>query len=507
MLTERKTAKALYAEMQATREPYLARARRCAELTIPYLLPPEGTRGQDLPTPWQALGAMGVNTLANKITLALMPPNTPFFKLRLQASTKMAVNQAGAKQDVDQLMVQFENRIMEAVDDSSDRVAVVEGVKQLIVAGNVLVYQPPSGATMNVYKLDQYVAKRDRKGNLLRVVIKECISALAVPDELKAAVETELKDHKTTDNTVEIYTVIERMNRLHYQVWQEICDQKVPRSEGILLADTMPYQALRWGRIDGEDYGRGLVEEYLGDLTTLEGLQKAVVEASAAAAKLIFLRNPGSATTAQEFAEAENGDVVDGLENDLKAVQANKLQDMRAAQESISKIEGRLAKAFLMVSSVQRQAERVTAEEIRLMANDLEDSLGGIYSQLTLEFQLPYLKRKIALLQMQNQLPHFPKGSVAPTIVTGIAALGRNHEVTRIMAWAQACSALVGPEEFARRANSESLFKTLGTAYGVEVSDHVKTNEQMAAEAQAQQRAQLTQSVAPEIVKQQTQTK
>ena len=69
------TAKSMYDEMTTVRQPYLDRARECAALTIPTLMPPEGSRGQSLPTPWQSAGAMGVNTLSNKMILALMPRN------------------------------------------------------------------------------------------------------------------------------------------------------------------------------------------------------------------------------------------------------------------------------------------------------------------------------------------------------------------------------------------------------------------------------------------------
>ena len=55
-------------------------------------------------------------------------------------------------------------------------------------------------------------------------------------------------------------------------------------------------------------------------------------------------------------------------------------------------IQDRLSQAFLLNSSVQRNAERVTAEEIKFVASELESTLGGIYGVLTQEFQQPLLK-------------------------------------------------------------------------------------------------------------------
>jgi len=500
MLSTHKSAKAMYDELTATREPYLTRARECSELTIPSLIPQEGGRGQSLPTPYQSVGAMGVNSISNKLVLTLLPPNTPFFRLQMDDNTRAAMKQAGAIGDVEQVLASYEGTITREIEANADRVAAVEAGRHLVVAGNILVHVPASG-TMRVYKLDQYVVKRDRSGNLLRLVIKECISSVALPDEIAEVAKVEATKMNRVDGAVDVYTVVERQSRKVYKTWQEVAGAVVPRSQGMIMADALSYLPLRWSRIDGEDYGRGLVEEYLGDLQSLDGLQKAVNEASAASAKIVYLRNPSSATTADDFASSENGDVLDGLENDFKIVQAQKNADMQAALTTITTLEQRLSKAFLMVSSVQRDAERVTAEEIRLMAGDLEDSLGGVYSTLTLEFQLPYVKRKIALMQMQGKLPHFPKGTVSPTIVTGIAALGRNHEVTKMMSWARACAALVGPEEFARRINSEQLFGILGSAYGVQVGDVVKSEKQLQAEAQAEAQRQMVNTVAPEVIR------
>lgn len=43
----------------------------------------------------------------------------------------------------------------------------------------------------------------------------------------------------------------------------------------------------------------------------------------------------------------------------------------------IQDLTRRLEQAFLVASSVARQSERTTATEIRYMASDLEEALGG----------------------------------------------------------------------------------------------------------------------------------
>ena len=65
-----------YAQCESSRDAFLQRGRDAAELTIPTLLPPEGHSGSTVyQTPYQGVGARGVNNLASKLLLALLPPN------------------------------------------------------------------------------------------------------------------------------------------------------------------------------------------------------------------------------------------------------------------------------------------------------------------------------------------------------------------------------------------------------------------------------------------------
>ena len=74
--------KAYYNACEGGRDAFLRRARDCAELTIPYLVPPSHQTGSTTyVTPFQGVGARGVNNLASKLLLALLPPNSPFFRV------------------------------------------------------------------------------------------------------------------------------------------------------------------------------------------------------------------------------------------------------------------------------------------------------------------------------------------------------------------------------------------------------------------------------------------
>ena len=157
-----------------------------------------------------------------------------------------------------------------------------------------------------------------------------------------------------------------------WHIYQEVKGLVIPGSEGTYPLDKSPWIPLRFTKIDGEDYGRGYVEEYLGDLRSLEALTMAIVEGSAISAKVLFLVNPNGVTEQRTLVEAPNGAVRTGNAEDVTVLQVQKNNDFNTAYQMIEAISQRLAFAFLMNTAVQRGGERVTAEEIRYMRGELK---------------------------------------------------------------------------------------------------------------------------------------
>jgi hypothetical protein len=282
-----------------------------------------------------------------------------------------------------------------------------------------------------------------------------------------------------------------------WQVYQEIKGNKIPGTEGSYPIDKSPWIPIRFTKIDGEDYGRGYVEEYLGDLKSLEGLSQAIVEGSAAAAKVLFMVNPNGVTDMAQLAEADNGSFVEGTQADVSALQLQKFNDFRVALETVNTINERLSFAFLLNSAVQRSGERVTAEEIRYMANELESALGGIYSILSQEFQLPLVKRIMFQMERGKRLPTLPEGTVEPVIVTGMEALGRGNDLARLD---QFISVVQQIPDAAGMINWTDYLTRRGTALGIDMKGLVKSEEQVAQEQQqAQQMAMMQQAMNPAI--------
>lgn len=477
------TAQGRYQTCEEYREPFLERARDSSKLTLPTLIPPSNeSSSTKYSTPYSGIGARGVNNLASKLLLSLVPANSPFFRLKMDDFViKEIEGDEALKTSIEEGLSQIERAIMTDIDVMADRVAIFEALKHLIIAGNVLLFVGDKG--IRVFPLSRYVIKRDPQGSVLEIVTKECVSPNALPKEIRQPVLDQLKGD---EKTIDIYTHVLRVKD-KYKIYQEVKGIQIPKSHGSYDLDKSPFIPLRFNRIDSEDWGRGYVEEYYGDLKSLEGLTQAIVQGSAAASKVLFLVAPNSTTRARKLGESPNGAIIEGNANDVTTLQVNKFADFRIAYDTMNRIETRLQYAFLLNSSIQRNAERVTASEIKFMAEDLEQALGGIYSILSQEFQLPYIMRKMAMMEKNKKLPTLPKEGVRPSIVTGLSALGRGHDKNKLISFLQTLAETLGPETIQKYINVTDAVSRLATSEGIDPKGLVKREDELQAEMQQQQ--------------------
>ena len=76
-----------YSQLSKARQNFLDTAIDCSQLTLPYLVQHDNSTrigSKQLSQPWQSIGAKAVVTLAAKLMLAILPPQTTFFKLQVR---------------------------------------------------------------------------------------------------------------------------------------------------------------------------------------------------------------------------------------------------------------------------------------------------------------------------------------------------------------------------------------------------------------------------------------
>ena len=483
-----------YETLRGTRAQFLDVARVASHLTLPYLIKYDSDYTEThkrLITPWQSVGAKCVTNLAAKLMLSVLPPQTTFFKLQIRDDKMGEEMDPTIRSELDLSFAKIERMIMDYINGQNDRVVIHAAFKHLIVGGNALLYMGKDG--MKNYPLNRFVVNRDGDGNIVEIVTKELIARAVLEKDLPTDFINDKPNpvsnesmgivNSTQSDEVEVYTYF-RMNKNRSQwVWhQEVFDRILPGSRSTAPKDASPWIPLRYNVVDGEDYGRGRVEEFLGDFRSLEALTQAITEGSAAAAKVVFLVSPSSTTKPQTIADAGNGAIVQGRPDDVGVVQVGKTADFKTAYEMIGQLTQRLQEAFMILNV--RQSERTTAEEVRLTQLELEQSLGGLFSLMTTEFLVPYLKRTMLVLQRSGQLPKIPKDLVRPQVVAGINAIGRGQDFQSLTAFLTTIAQTMGPEAIQQYVDGGEYIKRLAAAGGIDVLNLIKTQEQLQAEKQ-----------------------
>lgn len=481
------TAAGRYDNYSSTRDPHLRRGRACSELTIPTLLPPEGATGAtEFYQPYQSVGADGVNNLAAKLLMVLFPAGESFFRFTIDEFTiEELMQKAGGQQEGALARAQFESAlgklersIVNRMEETGARKVIFEALLHLIVTGNGLLYVDKQGK-LKFFRLDKYVVKRDLEGNILEIIVKECISRLAVPPAIKAILSKnpEADKHKTDTEDVQVYTWVKRKDNGGWEGHQEVEGQKVPGTEFSYPAGKSAWLVLRWTAVSGEDYGRGRCEEYYGDLYSLEEAERSTVKHAAVASKVVGLVNPGGITDPDALAEAESGEIIEGNAKDVTFLQVEKAHDFQIVRSIAEDRKERLERAFLLFS--QRNAERVTAEEIRTVISELNQTIGGVYSILSEEFQRPLVVRLQFQMEKAGDLPKLPEGVVSPKIIAGLDGLGRSSDMGKLDILLSGVSDLFTPEALKQWVNVGDYIARRAAALGIDTKGLIRTSEEV----------------------------
>lgn len=482
----------------------MKRARRAAQLTVPYLFPAEGTSGSsDFVEPNQGLGARGVRFLASKLSQSLFPINAPFFKYEIDDIALQDLTKATDKRgEIEKALSARERAVLSEMNGSMFRPISFEACRQLVIAGNYLIFIPKKGKPRG-FRLSSYVVNRDPAGNLLDMVIKEEVARAALSEDIKAKINAATQEGPR-DAKVDVYTKITLDDETNsYIVTQEIDDVEIDGDySGSYPRDKLPWIPLRFTYVEGEDYGRGFVDEYIGDLNSLDVLTEALRDGTVQGAKVIWIVNPNSTISVRKLSEAENGAFVQGDINSVMPLRLDKQADFAVAERFIEQLTERLSFAFLLNTSVQRKGERVTAEEIRYMAGELDQGLGGVYSLLAEEFQLPVAKLYEIRMEFVRKVPPLPKEITSTTIVTGLDALGRGNDLQNLDSFIAGAAQIGGPEAIGRYVNLGEYFKRRGAALGIDMGGLIRTDEEIQQADAAAAQQQMIQQLGPQAIAQ-----
>jgi hypothetical protein len=476
----------MWTQMSATKSALMTRCERYAQLTIPKICLRDGfvPESTDQAHDFQSVGAQALNHATNKAMMVLFPPSRPFFVLEPDAAVLADLAQAGA--DANDLSAIFASKEQEAtryMQASGQRNKLHTAVKHLICTGNVLL--DLSEQEMRVMGLRYFCVKRTVRGKLYRLVICESVQFDELDPDIQALIQ---KKPSSPEHKVSLYKWVQRMPNGDYTMSQWVDEQRLPQAyNGKWSEVDLPFHALAWDLADESDYGTGLVEEYVGDFEALSGMAESVVGGAILALEQRWLVNPTGMTQPEDLNNSKNGDALPGVPADVAPTQGGNPQAVLAGLEVLNRWEQRIARGFLLLSAIRRDAERVTAEELRQDAQELETAWGGVYSMLGVTLQKPVARWALRGIDMDI------KGTkLEATPITGLDALGRNSELDKLRyAFGDLASAAAVPPQLQNRIKWGPLGKFVGAGRGIDLAPFIMSDQEFAQAMQAAQQARV----------------
>jgi hypothetical protein len=496
-----------YNRLATNRSRYLSAARDAASLTLPHLIPdvddPEPSHQRDIVLPFTGLGQLGVTTFAAKLTMALMPPGENSFRYQITEMERLKQQQALAEAgmpeeevarqmaNIDAGLLALEQSTLREIEAYNDRVRVFELVMHLLVAGNTLSYIGPD--SMRVYHINQFVLRREPDGPPKEGIIKEKVFAMDLSPAIKEKLQREKPElladvDATPDKTLDLYTQIEwGETQIH---WRQVIDDVEVLVGTPSKIEEPEWIANRMFHVSGSDWSPGYIEGVcLADLQTANMLSQAITEGSLISARTIHGRKPNSSVKPGDFEKAKNGSTIEANPEDVFPIVTNKLNDYRVAAEELGRIEQRLRSAFMMLQI--RNSERTTKQEVEATVMELQQSQGNVYSILTNEFQIPYIKRRLSLISGANKLPGSVGSLVKPVVNVGLAAVGRSVELEKYRAFLGVARENFGEQAIAQYVDPAFALRRMASSLNLLTPGLIKSDERIQQEGEQARADQL----------------
>lgn len=508
---DKKTIEKRYQALAVKRQPFLTRAQTFSGYTVPNLYPLNfglGDQGDGANTTgWQSFGSDCVSSITNKLVMTLFPPHQQFARLELtpKAREKLVeedlniIEQESSLTNVEKEALLEHERI-------AGRVGLGETLEHLVVGGSSCLYMPDDG-NLITYPLDRFVNRRDKSGNLLELIIEESKSIDMFEPAIQAIIKAKRNErgrnangNKETDE-VNLYTKAV-FKKGFYHITQEVVGEVIGEPSRV-KPENFPFIVLRWKTNYGEDYGRSLVEQFAGDFHVIQFLSEAIAKGMILMADVKYLVKAGSVTDIDHLIESPTGEFIYGNIDDIGVLQLEKYANFTPIAEVLDKYERRVGARFMKGS--QRDAERVTAFEVRRDALMMEQSLGGAYTLLAVTLQRPYFQLLLNKIDFK-----LPDSLVNTVITTGIEALSKMGDADKFMQWTESMiQAAALPEPLQARmkwgdfADHTANQLSLELPYFMTEEEFIKSQAVKAEQQQQQQVLEAATKAAPQILNKQ----
>lgn len=468
---------ALYAQYEDSN--VVAKARDYARYTLPYICAQSAQSGdgrrQQLERDYQSVGAFLISNVSAKLAEALFPSNRRMVRVDIKGEHRSRAS------SIDSALLAIETELVKIARANGGYAQLIECIQHLYVTGQCCLRRLSGGGYL-VYGLNSFVTRRDSYGTVVDAVIREYIDYSQIPEDIREA--NNLKDNL---KPWELYTRVHHVGEI-VQVIQKLADRGSIIGTAEYPIKGCPFIFPTLHLSSGEHYARGEVETYAGDFQRLSNLSEAGVLYEVEALKVLHITR-GAGPAIEDLRSAGCGEFIElPQQTEVEAYEGGDYNKLAQVNAEVNSIIQRLYQAFAYAGS-QRDAERVTAEEVRRVATEADRSSASAYSILGKTLQIPLAY--VLLEEMDSQLfQGVAGGSISLDVSAGLDALGRTIESQQLMqALSESGNALVAVQNINQVSGGIldpiKIMQQIFTANGVELDDYTKPKEQLQQEQTA----------------------
>lgn len=478
------TLSQLWVSMDAEKGDLVARSEQYAVWTIPYICPQsDNPDHSDMEKGDVAIGPRLVNHLANKVVDTMFPHDRPFFAVALTPDTRRKLREemgeegeAVFAETVRSQTAMVEEAAVRTMRLTEYRPQAVEAMKHQIITGNALIRRMEDGRRI-IYGVKDFCVRRTISGVPYEILLKDAKLFGSLDPAIQAAVKERDPGIKQTDEVVLYTHYIKKPGASRWTMRQAVNDVPVQTFKMYRPVD-LPVLTMTWNLARGANYGRGLVEDHATAFHQIDALTKAMIDMVGIMADIKFFVDPASVVDPVELNNSARGSYHMGRDGDVTTNISAKQFAIGEVRQIIQDRERELSQAFLLNSSGVRDAERVTAEEIRFIAMELESAFGGLYSRLALEWQkheADYAVSQLNFADIGSQVSAFEV-----VVTTGLESLSREGQLDnlrRAIGDLQMLDAV--PEELRATLNPQKFASFVFTNHAVKFKEFQFTQDEM----------------------------
>lgn len=320
-----------------------------AQWTIPSVFPRENTaapyNNSVIEYDCQSKGALVVNRLATKLARTLFPANTSFFRIEINDEIRELFKQ----QQVDDI-ISYENRACSRIFLNASYAQLVQALRLLIITGECLLYR--MNGSIRVYSLRDYTLKRNNVGDVLDIVVCESKFYSELPQSVQ-----KLVGKQPEDEVLKLYTRCEKQANGSWKVTQEVNGFNIG-TDATYRHKLCPYIPVTWNFVNGDNYGRGYVEDYAADLYKYSEMSKSLADYEFESLRLLHLVDPAGIFDTESAETALSGDYIHGRPDAVTPYETGDYRKIMEIRSDLQAIEQRLDVAFMYMGN-QRDGERV----------------------------------------------------------------------------------------------------------------------------------------------------